>query len=122
MVAAALDRAKVASAAATPAVRELFNQPLLQTYLRELGSELADEPGDVLFDRFFAELDVAELVHSFGDLHPRTANCGFDLRVHMAQEHDIGTFYNQWQLQNLSLIPVDVANNPFVEWSEVNIF
>ena len=43
-----------------------------------------------------------------------------DLTVAMGR--DAAVFYNQWQLQAMGDVPVDVANNPFTEWSETHLF
>jgi hypothetical protein len=111
-----------ASPDAENTARLLFADPSTQYFLREMddGSHLYSVPPNELFEMFWNEVSVAELVHSFGDGDSTTANCGFDLSVAIGMQSDI--FYNQWQLQSLGYVPIDVVNNQFMEWSETNLF
>lgn len=79
----ALAAAKVASEAAAASVLEIFKDPRLGAFLRELpgGADIALIEPQSLMTRFWNEIGAAELVHSFGDTNPTTANCGFDVRV-----------------------------------------
>ena len=123
LVESALAAAIAASAQAEPSVLALFSEPSLRSWLAHFddGSGLQHRAPEELVRAFWEELGAAELVHSFGDpLASRSANCGFDLSIDdgMASQ----TFWNQWQLQALGMVPVDVANNVFTEWSETELF
>lgn len=75
----------------------------MRRYLKQFndGSNLHELPTEVLEDRFWHEIQTAELVHNFGS-SGATANCGFDLTIPMGVNST--QFWNQWQLQALGLV------------------
>jgi hypothetical protein len=121
-LAESLPAAKAASAAAWPRVLQLFAHPATQKYLRVFddGSGLWKMSASALASTFFDAVNVAELVHNFGDGVSDSANCGFDLTIALAAESDV--FYNLWEQQALGITPVDSVNNEWTEKAETEFF
>ena len=117
--------ARNASAAAAARATALFGHNVTRHYLRELddGSALWAVPAEELAARFWGEIEVAELLHNFGYGRWEGANCGFDLTVPLGEAAGAdGEFRNQWQLQVDGDMPLDLLNNPFMEWTETHLF
>jgi hypothetical protein len=109
------------SAEASDSVLALFGASETKAFLEHFddGSGLYLLSAEDLLARFWQELSVAELVHNFGnDL--AEANCGADLSL--SQGASARFFPNQWELQATGQMPVDAANNAYMEWSETNLF
>jgi len=103
-------------------VLHLFAHPATQKYLRVFddGSGLWKMSVSALASTFFDAINVAELVHNFGDGVSDSANCGFDLTISLAAESDV--FYNLWEQQALGITPVDPVNNEWTEKAETEFF
>ena len=114
-------QAAAAAAQGEATLLNLLNSTVTRTFLKALddGSHLHNQPAETLLHRIEAELNAAELVHSFGDVGG-TGNCGRD--VDLATGVGEPYFYNQWLLQALDLLPVDPSQNVFSEAAETGFF
>lgn len=79
------------------------SHPHFVRYLRQFddGTHLYQLSTSELIEQFWAAVNVAELVHSFGSSAAK-ANCGFDLTIPMGIKAP--RFWNQWQLQALKMV------------------
>ena len=131
----ALADAVNASAAAEEELLTLLDAEPTRRYLKEFddGSGFYALEANQILEMVLRELSVAELVHNFGNPDDPTheGNCGMDVTLHALlggpsgsedDGNDIPYFYNQWLLQALGYIPVDLAQNDFSEQSETGFF
>jgi hypothetical protein len=88
-----------ASTAAAPDVVAAFNHTAFTQFLKlfDDGTELWKVQGDTLARMFWDEIEVAEVVHNFGNGAWAGSNCGYDLSL--ATGRRSATFFNQWELQ-----------------------
>jgi hypothetical protein len=114
-----LAQSKVFSEKARPSVLNLIASDVTRKYLMELEPDLLKLSPSELLDRFWRELSVAEIVHSFEN---PGHSCGNDMTVTMAMEPHFDFFYNQWLLQTLNYAPVDRDNDMITEDVESNYF
>ncbi|EDQ89097.1 uncharacterized protein MONBRDRAFT_37188 [Monosiga brevicollis MX1] len=119
-----LERASAISnasyAAGVANLTALLESDAFRGYLAQLDTvgELQNWTTADILAGLIAGLDVAELVHNFGRYDD--GNCGMDVTMKTGPGQPY--FYNQWLLQALGFIPIDVANNVFPDESEVRFF
>eukprot|EP00049_Salpingoeca_infusionum_P020096 m.363496 g.363496 ORF g.363496 m.363496 type:complete len:533 (-) comp22803_c0_seq1:28-1626(-) len=115
-------QAQAASSAATPTLEQMFASPTLTKMLKlcDDGTGLYRLDSTALIAKFWDAIAIAELTHNFGEGAFKGANCGFDLTIDSAKRAK--SFANQWVLQVDGEVPIDVSNNAFTEWAEVNLF
>ena len=114
--------AATASAAAAASTAALFAHPATTRYLKLLddGSALWRVAPDALANRFWDEIESAEILHNFGNGAWAGSNCGHDLSLEVGRASSV--FDNQWVLQARHIFPPDPLNNFYMEWSETKLF
>ena len=96
-------RAAVASAAATKAAVNIFDEPGVRATLSSCCPHLANESADALYSRFCAEVDVAELTHNFNA--DRAGSWEGDMDLNLLDTAP--SFYNLWELLEMNITQAD---------------
>lgn len=114
-----LAQSKLFSDNAKSEVLNLIADEMTRKYLMELEPDFLKLSPSELLERFWNEMSVSEIVHSFDN---PDHSCGRDITVEMAMTPDFTYFYNQWLLQSLNYTVVDRGNDRITEDVESNYF
>lgn len=113
---------QAAEASGRKALLTALRSPAHRDYLRRFAPELASSSAEELLERMLQELEFAELVDNFGRPDEPEWNCGKSVTLDPERGPSAPYFYSQWMLQALEILPLDPANNVFLDAVETSIF